>query len=226
MGTLTRRTSRPLCAGLAIGLLAVLVAGCDLFKPASPEAGSGEFTILPNYTSPESCLEYMRIGIERKDNVGQDAYLGALADTTTDGVGFHAFFDLAVWNAYTGPKPADWGLAHEAQFLSTFIRAYGDPYKMEWLEDMDYPIANEDKGEKSRILRRRYKVWALRQSTADTLLIAVGYTELHFTWISASRWALIRWQDRVDPAVGAQPSGAAADQQTFGSRRLNAGAGG
>jgi hypothetical protein len=164
----------------------------------------------------------MQIGIERKDNLGQTAYLGALADTTKDGLGFHAFFDPAVWNAYNGIRPADWNLDYEAQFLSVFIRSYGDPYKMEWLEDMDYPIANEDKGEDSRILHRRYKVWALRQSTADTLLIAVGYAKLSFAKISASRWALVLWEDRVDPAVGAQP--AVDDQRTFGYRRLNAGA--
>jgi hypothetical protein len=224
MGTVTSRASRPLRAGLALGLLAVLVAGCDLFKPATPEAGGGGSTLLPSYATPESCLRYMQIGIERKDNAGQDAYLGALADTTTDGQGFHAFFDPAVWNAYGGIRPADWDLRHEAQFLSVFIRSFGDPYEMRWLEDLDYPIANEVNDGKSAILHRRYKVWALRQSTADTLLIAVGYAKLSFARISVLRWALIRWEDRVDPEVGTQPE--EDDQRTFGYRRLNAGAGG
>ena len=222
MGTVTRQACSPLRAGLALGLLAVLVAGCDLFKPASPEVGGGGSTLLPSYATPESCLRYMQIGIERKDNVGQSAYLGAMADTTTDGQGFHAFFDPAVWNAYDGIRPADWDLSHEAQFLSVFIRSYGDPYEMEWLEDEVHP--HDDDLGNQMILHRRYKVRALRQSTADTLLIAVGYADLYFTRISAARWALYRWQDRVDPAVGAQP--ADPDQQTFGSRRLNAGAGG
>jgi serine protease inhibitor ecotin len=222
MGTVILRNSRLLRAALALGLLAVLVAGCDLFKPASPEVGGTGTTLLPSYATPESCLRYMQIGIERKDNAGQDAYLGALADTTTDGWGFHAFFDPVVLKNYSGILPADWDLRHEAQFLSVFIRSYGDPYEMRWLEDVDYPhdIYEGD----NAILRRRYKVWALREKTADTLLIAVGYSELHFTRISASRWALIRWQDRVDPAVGAPPK--VDDEQTFGSRRLNAGAGG
>jgi hypothetical protein len=222
MGTLTFPASRLLRAALALGLLAVLVAGCDLFKPATPEVGGGGATLLPSYAHPESCLRYMQIGIERKDNLGQDAYLGALADSTTDGVGFHAFFDAADLKNYPGTPPTDWDLRHEAQFLSVFIRSYGDPYEMNWLEDVDYPHDVYD-GDNA-ILRRRYKVWALRKSTADTLLIGVGYTELYFTRISASRWALVRWQDRVDPAVGSPP--AIDDQQTFGSRRLNAGAGG
>ena len=222
MGTVTRRACGPLRAGLALGLLAVLVAGCDLFKPASPEMGGGGSTLLPSYATPESCLRYMQIGIERKDNVGQSAYLGALADTTTDGQGFHAFFDPAVWNAYDGIRPADWDLSHEAQFLPVFIRSFGDPYEMRWLPDEVHPH-DDDLGD-HMILHRRYEVRALRQSTADTLLIAVGYADLYFAKISAARWALTRWQDRVDPAVGAQP--ADPDQQTFGSRRLNAGAGG
>jgi hypothetical protein len=220
MGTVTRRDSRPLRAGLALGLLAVLVAGCDLFKPATPEAGSGGSTLLPSYATPESCLRYMQIGIERKDNAGQDAYLGALADTTTDGLGFHAFFDPAVWNAYDGIRPADWDLRHEAQFLPVLIRSFGDPYEMKWLPDEVHPH-DDDLGD-HMILHRRYEIRALRK--AGTLLIAVGYADLYFTRISAARWALTLWQDRVDPAVGAQP--ADPDQQTFGSRRLNAGAGG
>jgi len=149
-----------------------------------------------------------------------------LADTTSDGMGFHAFFDPAVLKDYTGDPPADWDLRHEVQFLSVFVRSFTDPYLMEWLEDEDYPIANEVNDGKTAILHRRYKVWALRQTTGEALLIGVGYARLSFTRISASRWALVLWEDRVDPAVGAQPTGTASDQRTFGYRRLNAGAGG
>jgi hypothetical protein len=222
MGTVTRQSRHLARAGLALGLLAVLLAGCDLFKPASPEAGGGGSTLLPSYAAPESCLRYMQVGIERKDNVGQDAYLGAMADTTTDGAGFHAFFDPAVWNAYTGIKPTDWDLRHEATFLSVFIRLRAEPYEMRWLPDEFHPHDDDLDGD-HKILHRRYTVRAL-QSTGDSLLIAVGYADLYFTRISAARWALTRWEDRVDPDVGAQPADPL--QQTFGSRRLNAGAGG
>jgi hypothetical protein len=221
-----RRPGHPLRAGFVLGLLAVLVAGCDLFKPATPEVGVAGVALIPSYAVAESCLRYMQVGIERKDVAGQDAYLGALADTTTDGIGFHAFFDEADWRAYTGAeKPADWDLRHEAQFLPVFIRSYGDPYEMKWLQDEVHPYDDDPPDPDHRILHRRYEVRALRQRTADTLLIAVGYADLYFARISASRWALYRWQDRVDPAVEAQQP-KDPDQQTFGSRRLNAGAGG
>ena len=208
-----------------LGLLAVQVVGCGLFKPATPEAGVGGAVMIPDYSVAESCLHYMQVGIERKDVPGQDAYLGALADTTTDGIGFHAFFDEEVWRAYAGAdKPADWDLRHEAQFLSVFLRSYGDPYEMKWLQDEVHPYDDTPPDVDHRILHRRYEVRALRQRTADTLLIAVGYADLYFARISASRWVLYRWQDRLDHVVGAQPKDP--DQQTFGSRRLNAGAGG
>lgn len=220
MGTVTRHPARLLLAGLALGLVAVPLAGCNLFKPASPEPGGSTTTLLADYTSPDSCLRYMQIGIERKDNVGQTAYIGALADTTQDGVGFHAFFDLAVWNTYKatgGNPPADWDLQHEReQFFPAFIVLFSDSYEMNWLPDIGHPV--DDRGEDSQILHRRYMVRVLHPSTVDT--IAVGYADLYFAKISASRWALTRWEDRVDPTVGVQPADPL--QQTFGSRRLRA----
>ncbi len=208
---------------LAVTAIGLSGNGCsELHKPTAPVPDRSH--LHPSYAQPESCLHYMRLGIERKDAAGLDAYLGALADTTSDGVGFHAFFDPLVWNAYPGLKPADWDLPHEAQFLPVFIDMHADPYEMKWLPDEVYPYDYVSPEGDRMILHRRYEVRALRQATADTLLIAVGYAELHFARISASRWALTRWQDRVDPAVGVEP--ADPEQRTFGYRRLDAGAGG
>jgi hypothetical protein len=223
MGTVIRRGSRPLRAGLVLGLLAALVGGCNLFKPAIPEVGGVVATLLPRYDLPESCLHYMQIGIERKDNIGRQAYLGALADPTTDGMGFLAVHDEEVLRDYevaSGGSPPEWDLSHEAQFLSRFVQSFSDPYRMEWLEDIDYPIHNEYVAGDSAIKHRHYKVWALRPNTGDSLLIAVGYATMSFYHISASRWALVRWVDRVDDSVKVHPVDE--DQRTFSYRRLNA----
>jgi hypothetical protein len=93
-----------------------------------------------------------------------------------------------------------------------------------WLPDSVYPYDYTNPGGDRMILHRRYEVYALQQSPADTLLITVGFADLYFAKISPSRWALYRWEDRVDPRVGAQPANE--DHRTFGYRRLNAGAGG
>lgn len=223
MGTVTHRGAGPLRAGLALGLLALLVAGCDLFMPAHPEVVVGGPALIPSYTTPEECLYYMRVGIERKDAVGQDAYLGALADTIKDGVGFHAFFDPAVWNAYRAAYPDEspdfWGLSRESQFLPPFFSTFLNPYQMKWLPDEVYPHDVTPDAD-HMILRRRYEIRAIQDPPADTLLIAVGYADMYFARISPARWAMTRWQDRVDPDVGVQPD--KSEQQTLGSRRLNA----
>ncbi|HNX51789.1 MAG TPA: hypothetical protein PKL08_16600, partial [Thermoanaerobaculaceae bacterium] len=141
MAALTHHRRR-LGACLGLGLTAALLAGCGLFKPTSPEAGSGGTTLIADYSSPENCLEYMALGIENKDNAGQAAYIGALADSAGgDGVGFHAFFDAAVWNLYSGIKPTDWDLDHEeTQFYPGFIGLRTERYNMEWVADTNHLI--------------------------------------------------------------------------------------
>lgn len=208
--------------GLLAGLAALLLAGCGLFELTSPEVGDGGSTLLASYADPESCLKYMAIGIERKDNVGLTAYIGALADSTNDGVGFHAFFDAAVWNAYTGVRPDDWDLDHEeTQFYPAFISLRSDTLDMSWLPDEDHPL-DEIVDDNHVILHRKYQVMAISSTTS--LLIAVGYADLHFTRVSASRWALARWQDRVDPDIGVNPENEM--WRTFGYWRLNLSTGG
>jgi hypothetical protein len=208
-------------AALVLGLLAALAGGCKLFQPAKPEVGGGGSTLLTDYSSPDSCLEYMRLGIQLKGNVGQAAYIGALADSSKDGVGFHALFDPAVVSAYQatgGTPPADWGVREEAdRFYPTFIGVSPDSFELLWEGDEFHP--NDDLGQDAALLHRQYVVRTRRASqVVDT--IAIGYADLSFARISASRWALIRWEDRVDSRVGVRPANPL--QQSIGSRRLRA----
>ena len=50
-----RRAAR---AALLLGLLALPLAGCGLFRPTSPEVGDSGATLLPSYADPESSLKY------------------------------------------------------------------------------------------------------------------------------------------------------------------------
>jgi hypothetical protein len=215
-----RHRSRSRCAGLLLVVGALLLAGCGLFRPTSPEVGDSGETLLASYADPESCLKYMAIGIGRKDNIGQTAYIGAMADTSTDGAGFHAYFDLAVWNAYSGFKPDDWSLVREETFYPAFVGMRSEKYRMEWLPDSANPI-DENPDDTHRILHRQYRVWAV--STTDSLIIAIGFADLHFASLT-SRWVLTKWEDRVAPYVGVNPANEM--WRTFGYWRLNLSTGG
>jgi len=218
---LAPRAERLAVLALALGLLLPGLAGCKLFEPAKPETpDTGVPVIIPDYSTIESCLHYMKVGIEAKA-YGQAAYIGALADTTKFGVGFHATFDPEVWNSFTGSKPADWNLDLETQFFGVLIAKYPGAYTMEWNEDVNH--IDETNPEQTRaIWHRQYKI-RTDLGSGETALIAVGYADLYFSRIG-TRWVLTRWDDRVDPAVGFPP--ADDRQQTLGQRRLNFGAGG
>ena len=225
MGTLrspaVRRAARlrAASAALAAGVLAaVLASGCRLFQPAMPELPSAG-VYVPRYNDPDTVLASMAAGIALKAQ-GFAAYSGALADTQdTEGErrAFRAFFDPAVLAVMptTPPPIGGWQLAHEQQFYSYFVRVFNDPYVMQWTPDVQHPDVTVD--ESHKILYRHYQVQV--QAASDTFTIAIGYADLYFVKKSPNKWAITRWDDRVDPAVGAQP--ADPNQQTFGARRLN-----
>jgi len=68
------------------------------------------------------------------------------------------------------------------------------------------------------VLYRKYEVYAISADGNTTSRIAVGLADLFFRKISSNRWVIIRWQDHVDPTVGANPSDT--DQLSMGARRL------
>jgi len=218
MATVIRHRRRGLGANLVSLLPLLLLAGCDMFRPARPELGGKGSSVIANYSSPDSCLRYMKLGIEAKAK-GQELYIGALADTTVDKVaGFRAWFDPAVERLFTFQRDA-WLLGDERDFFNDFITKRSYPYLMEWQRDT---LNWDDRGDAQAVLHRHYQVFSIEptQQGQDSLLIAVGYADLYFIRISPSRWALRRWDDRVDPAVGAQPQDSW--QQSFGYRRLRA----
>ncbi len=192
-----------------VAIVALPAAGCGLFRPAEPEKGTRVVIPVPDYSHPDSCLRYMAIGIGLKD-AGQSLYLGALSD------GFQAYVDLTVWTALndaTRPQVTD--LATEQQFVNGFIRLKPDNYVMTWEQDINQPHDDGSVDAPPMILHRRYTVRDIR--ARDTLLIAVGYADLTFQKTSSSRWAMTKWQDRVDPLYGAVR---ADEARTFGYRRL------
>lgn len=207
MGPLIRARVRRL---LPVLVLALGAGGCGLFRPAEPEQGTRLVIPIPDYSRPDSCLKYMAVGMGLKQN-GQALYLGAMSDD------FKAYVDLTVWaalNDETRPQVTD--LSTEQQFYSGFVRLKPDNYVLTWEQDISQPHDDGSLDAPPMILHRRYTVRAVR-TQGDTLLIGVGYADLTFDKISSSRWAMTKWQDRVDPLYGAVR---ADEARTFGYRRL------
>lgn len=215
-------------ATLGVLLLAWLasigaVGMCDLFRPATPEAGGSGTVILTNYTDPDSTLSTMARGIAAKSN-GTDAYMGGIADTVRDLHLFRTFFDQSVLSRYFSipgalPYPDPWG-QQERTFFFNFIQYKANAqYEMTWAPDNFNPDPPTDPNAPLALIHRAYKVTA-KQSDGSQLIIAVGYAELLFVHTTTGRWVIAVWSDHVDPAYGgANPNNP--DEVCMGWRRLN-----
>lgn len=182
---------------------ALLLAGCDLFKPATPEPPSGT-GIIPTYSSPSNTLQTIARAMEDKGRSnGQSVYTDAFADSASDGLGFHAFLDAVTEARLRGLGyviPPDWDRGLEETFYSKFVTRQQVPsnaiYIFQWT--VDQTQGNDDSTATTATLHREYRVLAAVSET-DVGTIARGFATLSFQKISASRWALTRWQDREAP---------------------------
>lgn len=197
-------------------------SGCrGLFTPAIPEPPSGRPIVL-NYRTPEDALSTMRLGIEAKGQ-GASAWLGAFADSSRpeDGLGYRQFFDpddLAFFQSACGCEaPTLWRNSQEQAFYLEFLSVRpSDDYTIQFAEIEARP--DPPAGDTEAVLHRYYRVLATTLDGSSTMVIAVGFADLTFTKKSADRWLITRWDDRVDPAIGVNPSDP--EQLTLGRRRL------
>lgn len=189
------RGLRVMAPTLALATALAACAGCDYFKPAAPEAPSASAVIIPNYSLPEKTLETLAKGIQDKGRTnGLAAYIGGFADN------FKAVFDAQTVNRMEQQGvvvPEDWNLSREESFYSKFVTLSTVPlnseYSFRWIRD---PTPGEDVNESQiAILHKEYQVFAIRQD-AETQYIARGLVTLHFSKVSADRWAITRWEDR------------------------------
>ena len=180
---------------LALAITMAMCAGCDYFKPADPEAPSASAVIIPNYSVPEKTLETLARGIQDKGRTnGLAAYTGGLAD------GFEAVFDPQTINRMEQSGvmvPEDWNLSREESFYSKFVTLSTVPlnseYSFRWVRDQ---TQGEDVNEAElAILHKEYQVFAIQQG-GESQYIARGFATLHFSKVSADRWAITKWDDR------------------------------
>jgi len=224
-------TGRAIARGLPrLALLALawctltghVLSGCrGLFTPEASEPPRGRAVVL-DYRSPEATLRTMALGMQAKGQ-GASAWLGAFADSSRpeDGPGYHQFFDSADLQYFQGTcgceAPTDWRTSQEQEFYLEFLSVRpSDDYAaiFDSVETDPDPTPSDTEA----LLHRQYRVLATSLDGNGTQIIAVGFADLTFTKVAADRWLITRWQDRVDPAVGVNPSDP--EQLTLGRRRL------
>jgi hypothetical protein len=210
-----------------IVVLALGLAGCDLFKPETPEPPGGN--VLPpvvelDYSSAEQTLTTIAAAIKAKDlGNGHRAFILAFADAELDSVpAYTASFDTADVNDFllsTGRDSIEtWTRDREGAFYTQFSNLRRSAYVMQW--DRWLEAGNDEIDDVAGLatLHRHYHVYA--QSGDASILIGVGLADIHFQRSprggDTEKWVITRWDDHIDPAQGEDPI----ENITFGARRL------
>ena len=205
---------------LAIALPAVIgillaAQGCGLFKPASPQPPIGS-AIVGRYNFPDTTLNTLALAVgDKAQTNGQSVYMAGFADSSVDGVDFHAFFDPATVARFTSgghaPPDLNWGTRYEQNFYVKFAQLQPSAaYQLVWQVDSTSVI--DDIQPTTALLHRKYRVFAALSDTSVAL--ARGYVDLAFVKVG-SDWKIVRWQDREDPVANID-----AGELSFGQRRL------
>jgi hypothetical protein len=208
----------------AAAVLVVAAAGCvNPFQPATPEKPSGQ-GVVENFTTPDKLLQTMSNALAVKGTSGRTAYFDALAESTSVATpAFYAFHFPAVvdaWRLSTQRDPPNpWDLRLEKLFYDYLIGVLpGFGYAFVWAPDNSSPSDEQDEAAGTATYHRYYELTA---SSADGLInktIAIGYADLYFRKLNG-RWYLVRWEDRVNPSDGVNPSDP--DRRSMGWRRLD-----
>ena len=216
MGTLSPRTRR--AALPALVAVACALAGCvNPFRPASPEAPTST-TVREDFSTPERLLNTLVAAMEDKGTAGRIAWANAMADTSGPNTrAFYAFMDpvvLSDWGQTSGIPAPEWGLDLERQFYDRFGALTSGTYQMTFSPDNFSP--SDDIGTETALMHRRYVIYSIEQDIATP--IAQGYVDFYMVSYDG-RWWVVRWQDRLDPDVGVNPSDGTS--YSLGRRRLD-----
>lgn len=216
MGTLIRTLRHAALPALAA--LAVALAGCvNPFRPATPEAPTST-TVKEDFSTPEHLLATLVSAMEDKGTAGRLAWANAMADSSGPNTrAFYAFMDpvvLSDWGQTSGIDAPVWDLDLERQFYDRFGALTSGAYQMTFSADNFSP--SDDIGTETALLHRHYFVYSIEQDLATP--IAQGYVDLYMVYYDG-RWWVVRWQDRLDPDVGVNPSDGTS--YSLGRRRLD-----
>jgi hypothetical protein len=192
--------------------------GCDLFQPADPAPPVGP-GITVNYSDPDQTLETLAKGVEAKGS-GQSAYTGAFADSTVDSVPYYASFDPELVRRYEAPgrRVPTWNLDSERHFFVDLAGLRSENYSMRWSTDQRQLSDDRDNEAGTATLYRRYEIFAIAPDGTSLGYVVLGLATIGFQRVSPGRWAIVRWDDLVDPYT--DTSGNDPYNLTMGARRL------
>lgn len=205
-------------ATFALCLVLALPVGCvNPFTPSDPERPDG--TGVPeNFTTPDDLLQTMQLAIESKSLNGENAWVHAFADSVTAADrAYRQFYDPAVkqsWQSGTSlTAPEPWDLSLE-RGLPRFLFGVRQNLGYSWQWGFDPYSTNDEEAADTALVHRKYTLVA--SNGAQSEVIAIGYCDLSLQR-KAGRWAIVVWNDRFDPTIGANPS---SDQRTMTWWRL------
>jgi len=209
---------------LAAATLTLVVSGCvNPFRPTDPPPPSGD-GVTENFATPAALLNTIADAVANKGPAGQTAYSNAFAESTsTTTRAFYAFHFPAVvdnWRAISQREPPNpWDLTLERNFYNYLVGVYETfDYTFVWERDLSSPNDDIDDAAGTALLHRKYTIVAISESTSEQKVIAIGFVDLYL-YKTSGRWAIYRWEDRIDPQIGVPP--ADPDALSMGARRLD-----
>ena len=205
----------------ALLLLVLLLGACtNPFKPADPEPPDSS-AVPEDFSSPEAVLLTTSLALSSRSTNGATAYLRAFAESTVTGDrAYRAFYDGGVkstWQAatsQTAPEPWDIQLETGVHATLSVIRP-NDNYIWNWGRDPDSPSDDIPGLSDTVVYHRKYTLFAAK-ADGSSEIIGIGFADLAMQR-KEGRWSIYRWVDRVDPAVGVNPT---SDQRTMSWWRL------
>ena len=187
---------------IALAALGLALSGCNYFRPAQPELPRGSGTqgsgVHVNYSAPDSTLATLKLAIQDKSATnGQSAYVGGLADPTTDDVEFTATFDPLTLARFSTPPSTAWGLQNEQLFYAALSQIDASfTFSFTW--GVFQGAVNDELNPTTATLYRSYTLRATQDGGATYINEARGNAELHLI-LSGSRWKIVKWIDSEDP---------------------------
>ncbi len=202
---------------LVAAALLLFAGGCrNPFSPAEPQRPSVA-NVSPNYNSPANVLNTLADAIADKGTTnGSSAYAEAFGAT------FEATVEPAIASIFAprfgGTLPV-WRAENEGRFYSQFVTLFaGSDFLLTFSTDVQLPADEDDPSDNVVTFYRYYKIETLDAIGTIDMVICQGDAEITMVETD-NRWAIVRWVDHYDRAVGANPGD---DRLSWGSRRYEA----